>query len=100
MHFPITQMLETSAYIFLGGLIATPLLLLNIRVAPALGLIDWPKARGMAEEQIPIIGHALIVVVSLAICVLMFLYDFGEWFLPTAVIMAIMGYFDDRKPLS
>lgn len=92
-------MLETTGYILLGALLATPLILANIRLAPRLGLIDWPKARGLAEDQIPIVGHSLVLFSLIAMAVGSHYFAVSPWFLTTAFIMAVMGHFDDRKPL-
>lgn len=83
----------------LSTIIATPVFLANIRLAPRLGLIDWPKARGLTEEQIPIVGHSMILLSVATMVVLNHLYGFSPWFTTTAVLMAIMGHLDDRKPL-
>lgn len=92
-------MLEVLAYLATGALCAVPLLLLNIRYAPRLGLIDWPKARGLADDQVPIVGHGLIVLCVLTSIALTAYYSLSPWFLTTAVIMGLMGYFDDRASL-
>lgn len=90
---------EGLAYLVTGAVFAIPLLWLNIRLAPRLGLIDWPKARGVTEEQIPIVGHSLVLLTLTAIAILMRLHDVSPWFLTTAIVMGIMGHLDDRKPL-
>ncbi len=65
MQIPTQEILEFSIYILGIAALAYPLLLLNSYLAPRLGLIDWPKARGLNETQTPIIGHS-IVLLSLA----------------------------------
>jgi len=100
MQIPFEQMLETIGYIALGGCIAVPLLLLNIKLAPKLGLIDWPKARGVTEEQIPIVGHSLVLISIVTLVILTNLYNLTPWIITTAAVMAVMGHFDDRKPLA
>lgn len=92
-------LLENLAFIVVGAVLAVPLILLNIRWAPRLGLIDWPKARGVAEDQIPLIGHALVLYAVVAMLVLNHFYQFSPWFITTAVFIAVMGHLDDRKPL-
>lgn len=100
MQLPINHILEIAGLIVLGVVVATPLIMLNIRVAPLLGLIDWPKARGMAEEQIPIIGPALVLLSTVLLFYLTNTRGLSPWILTTSLVMAVMGYLDDRKPLS
>lgn len=97
---PFAQIVETLAYIAIGAGMAYPLLLLNIKVAPALGMIDWPKARGVTEDQIPIVGHSLVLLSVVGLFVFTQLNYVSNWVLVTSVIMAVMGYIDDRRPLS
>jgi len=78
---------------------AIPLLILNVRFAPRLGLIDWPKTRGMSDTQIPIIGHSIAFIVLSVLFVITQLYDLAPWFAITAVFMGAMGHFDDKRPL-
>jgi UDP-GlcNAc:undecaprenyl-phosphate/decaprenyl-phosphate GlcNAc-1-phosphate transferase len=96
----IQHALEILCYIILGSALAVPLLLLNIRLAPVLGLIDWPKARGVTEEQIPIVGHSLVLISVGVLFICVNLYNLSPWMLTTAIVMAVMGHFDDRRPLS
>jgi UDP-GlcNAc:undecaprenyl-phosphate/decaprenyl-phosphate GlcNAc-1-phosphate transferase len=100
MDIPITQITEMLALVLIGGIVATPLLILNIKVAPKLGMIDWPKARGLAEDQIPIVGHSLVLFSILILSLLGTFYRVSPWFITTALLMAVMGHLDDRKPLS
>ncbi len=100
MHFATENILEVMGYIALGAGLAIPLLLLNIRLAPALGMIDWPKARGLAEEQIPIVGPSLVAFTLGILGLVTYLYGLSPWILTTATLMAIMGHVDDQKPLS
>lgn len=100
MYIPFSYFAECLFYAALGAAVVWPLLMLNVRIAPRLGLIDWPKARGVNEEQIPIIGHSLVLVSIGILLILMRYYPISPWFLTTAIIMAVMGYFDDRRPLS
>ena len=76
-----------------------PLLLINNRLAPRLGLIDWPKARGLTEHQIPIIGHSIVLVSIAYLSIAKLFFPISGWFLSTAVVIAIMGMLDDRQPL-
>ncbi len=99
MPIPIGYLTEALVYISVGACAALPLLLLNVRLAPRLGLIDWPKARGVTEEQIPIVGHSMVLLTLGAVSILMNYYPVSPWFLTTAVVMAAMGHLDDRKPL-
>lgn len=62
-------------------------------------MMDWPKARGLTEEQIPIVGYSLVAITIAVLAVLTRLYGLSPGFLLTAVIMAVMGHADDRKPL-
>jgi UDP-GlcNAc:undecaprenyl-phosphate GlcNAc-1-phosphate transferase len=100
MNIPISNITEVIAFIFMGGILATPLLMLNIKVAPRLGMIDWPKARGLAEDQIPLVGVSLVLLSFVIMGVLSTMYQISPWFITTSAVMAIMGHLDDRKPLS
>jgi UDP-GlcNAc:undecaprenyl-phosphate/decaprenyl-phosphate GlcNAc-1-phosphate transferase len=110
MDVNLTQILEIGLIFSAGLLLAVPLLLANVRLAPRLGLIDWPKARGLAEEQIPIIGHSMVLLSFLLFASMNFLgmalpdqmsgaFVPSPSFLVTAAIIAIIGHFDDRKPV-
>ncbi len=91
---------ECLVYVACGAACLFPLISLNIRLALRFGFIDWPKARGVADEQIPIVGHSLIALSVVMVFGLMAYYSLSPWFLTTALIMGVMGYFDDRRPLS
>lgn len=92
-------MLHLIGYIILGIAIAVPLLLLNVKVAGKLGLIDWPKARGVSDEQIPIVGSSLVLISLGVLYVLTQYYEMKPWLLLTGAFMAGMGFLDDRKPI-
>lgn len=92
-------MMNTILFACFGSAVAIPILLLNIRFAHRFGWIDWPKARGVAEEQIPIVGHSLVFLSLICMAIVAQLESLSPWFLVTASVMAIMGYRDDRKPL-
>ena len=100
MESSLYHILETTGYIALGAAVATPAIVFNIKVAPALGMIDWPKARGLAEEQIPLIGPSLVLISLGILAVLTNIYDLSPWMLTTSLVLAVMGHFDDRKPVS
>ena len=99
MIWTIPDILQVLAYSALGSLVAFPLLWLNVTWAPRLGLIDWPKARGVAEEQIPIIGHSIVLLTFFCMIWLFGNAD-GEWLIVTSGIIGMMGFLDDRRPLS
>jgi UDP-GlcNAc:undecaprenyl-phosphate GlcNAc-1-phosphate transferase len=92
--------LEVLAFVGCGAAAATPLLFINIKVAAKLGLIDWPKARGVAEEQIPIVGASLVLLSLITISILTYLEHLSPWILTTSLVIAVIGYLDDVKPLS
>lgn len=100
MHFTLAEMIQFLVLMSGSLLLSYPLLLINHKLAPKLGLIDWPKARGLNEHQIPIIGHS-IVLISIGFFAVAKLLGFpiSGWFLSTAVVIAIMGMLDDRQPL-
>lgn len=83
----------------LAAAVAFPLLVFNIRLAPRLGLVDWPKARGMTQDQIPIIGYGMVLFTLAVMAVACAFYGLSPWLLLTASVMAFMGHLDDRKPL-
>lgn len=98
---PATHFLNEVVIFFVAGaFLATPVLLLNIRWARVLGLIDWPKARGLTENQVPIVGAGLVVLTFSFLCLMSALYGMSPWVLVTGAIMAIMGLLDDRSHLS
>jgi UDP-GlcNAc:undecaprenyl-phosphate GlcNAc-1-phosphate transferase len=99
MQIPIQEILEFFVCMLFASLVSFPLLLLNNRLAPRLGLIDWPKARGLTEHQIPIIGHSIVLVSILYFSFAKLFFPISGWFLSTAVVIAIMGMLDDRQPL-
>ncbi len=95
-----SNLLPSLLFIGIGALAAIPLIRLNIRWASWLGLIDYPKARGVAEDQIPIIGHAIVLLTLVAMVWYFGIQGNRYWFLGTAAVMALMGYLDDRSGLS
>lgn len=99
MHPSFRILLESLGYALVGAGLSIPLLLFNIKYALQLGWIDWPKARGVAENHTPIVGHGLALLLLLTIGYVDYLFGFQSWFLLTAALIAIMGYFDDRSPI-
>ncbi len=86
---------------FLSGiLIAIPTLILNIKFSPRFGLIEWPKARGVSEEQLPIIGHSIVILSIALLLLITLLTEVRPAFLVGSIIMAIMGFIDDKRSLS
>ena len=100
MWIDYKQICDWVVWGVIGAGLAFPLLLLNIKLAPRLGTIDWPKARGVTDEQIPIIGSSLVLFSFGIFAALSFFYSLSPWFIITASIIGIMGFVDDRKPLS
>lgn len=90
---------EPLLAIAVGIAIGTPLLLLNVKIAPKLGLFDWPKARGVAEERIPLVGYSLVAISLAYFAFASHYFHLSSWFITTSVIVAVMGHFDDRRPL-
>ncbi len=84
-------------YILVGAAVAFPLLQIAIRLAPRLGFIDWPKSRGISENQVPIVGHSLVATCLVVMMGLQHYYHFNPWIIVTSALMALMGHFDDRK---
>ena len=78
-----------------GFSLALPLLLLNVKIAPRLGLVDWPKARGLAEDHVPIIGHTLVLVSLVYFGCLAYLGKTSGFVVVSTFIIAFMGYLDD-----
>jgi len=72
---------------------------MNIRLAPKWGLIDWPKARGVAQDHIPIVGYSLVLMVFSLILVGALFENISGWVVATAGVMGVMGHLDDRRPL-
>jgi len=95
----MTLFLQMLGFIAVGAIVVVPLIQLNIKYAPKLGLIDWPKARGVAEDQIPLIGHSMVAFSIVAMLVLNHFLQLSPWFITTAVFIGAMGHLDDRKPL-
>jgi len=86
-------------YATAGAAVSLPLLLANTWLAPRLGLMDWPKARGLTEQQVPIIGYALVLVAVGFMAALTTQYPLSPWIFTTTALMGLMGHIDDRKPL-
>lgn len=91
--------LDALIYFCMGFGAVIPLLYFNVRYSRTLGLIDWPKARGMAEDYVPIVGPSLILIALVTLSVLMAYFNISPWVVTSAAIIAIMGFFDDRRPL-
>ncbi len=94
------NLFPSTIFLLVGAIAAIPLIRLNIRWAARLGFIDYPKARGVAEDHIPIIGHALVGLTLIAMAWFFGVQTQRYWFLGTAALMAVMGYLDDRNGLS
>src|SRR5262245_16629979 len=99
MPILIGYLKDPLALIAGGAALAVPLILLNVRVAPRLGLIDWPKTRGVTETQIPIVGHSLVLLTVAVLAYFVQDHLISPWFLVTSLILATMGHLDDRRPL-
>lgn len=99
MQVPVTFLFESILFISLGACVALPFILFNIKIAPRWGWIDWPKARGVADHQTPIVGHSLIFISLIYFAVAWRYLHVSPWFVTMALIMAIMGYFDDKRPV-
>lgn len=95
----ISHLFETIGWALLAVLLTIPVFALNIKFAARFGWIDWPKARGLAEEQIPIIGYGLVFLSFSALLVFSFFFPISPWVLCTSFLIAVMGYYDDRKPI-
>ncbi len=95
----INHWIENVGLATLGVLVAIPIIRLNIRFAPALGWLDWPKARGLTEHQIPIVGQSFVLLVMLCFGTFGTLFGVSPWLVTTSLVIAMMGYFDDKKPL-
>jgi len=94
------HLIELLAFLAAGALSATALFALNIRWAVPLGLIDWPKSRGVCERRVPILGPSFVVLSFLTLGAVSFFFPVSPWFFVTSAIVAILGYLDDRKPMS
>lgn len=93
-------LLEIFSIAFLAAIIATPLLYFNVKFARALGLIEWPKARGLSQNQVPLVGASLVVLMISVMLGLNAFYDLSPWFIVTSTFVAAMGYLDDKKPIA
>lgn len=92
-------LLDAMMYVAAGFGAAIPLLYLNVRYSRNLGLIDWPKARGLAEDHVPIVGPSLVVVALVTLSIMMAYFNVSPWVITSAAIIGLMGYFDDRRSL-
>src|SRR4051812_31178773 len=90
---------ECVAYGVLSAGVAIPIMILNMRLAPKLGLIDWPKARGMSEKHVPIVGYGLVLLSLSILVVLNVTHNGSPWLALTSAMMAVMGHMDDRRPI-
>lgn len=91
--------MELFLYVLVGVGIAAPFLYLNIFFSPRMGWIDWPKFRGVNEDQIPIIGHSLVAFTLLLLLGLSAYSVVSPWFVLTAAAIAVMGFMDDKRPI-
>lgn len=91
---------DVLVYFFAGIGVAIPALLLNIKVARPLGLIDWPKARGVTEDQVPIVGSSLVAITLSMMLYLGEEHGISSWLTCCAAVIAVMGIIDDRRPLA
>ncbi len=102
MTFPplIVFLFTVALYGFAAAVVVLPLISLNIRYATRLGLVDWPKTRGINERHVPIIGYSLVLVSMAAIgweCLQGRMHSALFW---TGLVIALMGYFDDLHAFS
>lgn len=91
---------DSLIWALVGAGVAFPLMKINMRFALRLGLVDWPKARGVRDEHIPIVGPSLILIAISTLGVLSYFYPISPWIPTTAAILAVMGYIDDRSSMS
>ena len=99
MPVSMEQLSESAWYILIGAGLAAPLLYGNLLLAPTLGLIDWPKARGVSREQIPLLGCSLVGLTLALIAFFTYTRQTSSWFLVTSSAIALMGFLDDRRSL-
>ncbi|MFM8269602.1 MAG: MraY family glycosyltransferase, partial [Pseudomonadota bacterium] len=102
MTLPIPENLHLAFYVALGMSLALPFIIVNIRIAPRLGWVDWPKARGLSEDQVPLIGMSLVLGSFVYLGALAWYGKVSGFFLASAFLIAAMGYFDDlysRPPM-
>lgn len=91
--------IEAIAFALVGAVVAAPFLWLNLRFASRLSLIDWPKARGISQQEVPIIGYALVTL-TLGLLIGSAFFEFiSPWVVVTSAIIALVGHLDDRHPL-
>jgi len=100
MDVEFNTVLAAIVFILIGAAASYPLLLINGKLAPQLQLMDWPKARGMARVQMPILGYGLVLLAICLLAVFSHFNYFSPWFLLTATVIALKGHLDDRKPMA
>lgn len=96
MIIPLPENLHIAFYMALGLSLALPLLLLNIKLAPRLGWVDWPKARGLSEDHVPIVGLSLVTGCFIYLGLLALHGKVSGFVLASSALIALMGYLDDR----
>lgn len=102
MTLPIPEHLHLALYVALGMSLALPFLLVNIKIAPRLGWVDWPKARGLSEDQVPLIGMSLVLGSFVYLGALAWYGKISGFLMASTFLIAAMGFFDDlysRTPL-
>lgn len=97
MQLPFPENLSIGLYIAMGLSLALPLILLNIKLAPRMGWVDWPKARGLSDKQVPLVGLSLVSASLIYFGTLAWFGKVSGFFLASTVVIAIMGYLDDRS---
>jgi UDP-GlcNAc:undecaprenyl-phosphate GlcNAc-1-phosphate transferase len=102
MTLPIPEQFQLALYVALGMSLALPFLLVNIKIAPRLGWVDWPKARGLSEDQVPLVGMSLVLGSFIYLGALAWIGKVSGFFIASTFLIAAMGFFDDlyaRPPL-
>lgn len=97
MHLPFPENLSIGIYIAMGLTLALPLILLNIKLAPTFGWLDWPKARGLSDRQVPLVGLSLVLGSLIYLSILATIGKASGFLVASTLIIAVMGYLDDRS---
>ncbi|NBT58471.1 undecaprenyl/decaprenyl-phosphate alpha-N-acetylglucosaminyl 1-phosphate transferase [bacterium] len=98
MTLSIPENFNLALYVALGMSLALPFLVINIKIAPRLGWVDWPKARGLSEDQVPIVGLSLVLGSFVYLATMAWYGKVSGFFVASTFLIGAMGFFDDLYP--
>jgi UDP-GlcNAc:undecaprenyl-phosphate GlcNAc-1-phosphate transferase len=91
---------EALSGLLLAFVMATALTPLAARLAVKVGAVDVPRARGLAQDNTPLLG-GLAIFAGAAVAGLIFLPDAGRYhaIIAGAAVITVVGALDDRREM-